>query len=70
MTIRAAAQKGGITVTSIYNYEKNGHLQFVEMPDGIRVVYYRDVLRAAWLAKQCQFNGGRKPRKVEEENES
>jgi predicted site-specific integrase-resolvase len=60
MTIKEAAEKGGITTASIYNYEKNGYLQFVEMPGGFRVVYYRDVLRAAWAARQGSISGGQK----------
>lgn len=66
MTIREAAERGGITTASIYNYEKDGHLQFVEMPGGFRVVYYRDVLRASWAAKQSQSNGGRKGKRKPE----
>ena len=58
MTIKGAAEKGGITPASIYNYEKEGYLKFVEI-DGFRVVYYRDVLRASWEAKQQNVRAGK-----------
>ena len=57
MTVKEAAAMGGITTASIYNYEKEGYLKFVEIA-GFRVVYYRDVLRASWEAKQNNIKAG------------
>jgi len=65
MTVREAAYKGGITAASIYNYEKNGYLEFVDVA-GYQVVYYRDVLRASWAAKQGQASGGKKSKRKSE----
>ena len=66
MTIQEAAKRGGISVPAIYGYEKSGYLQFVEI-DGFRVVYYRDVLRASWAAKEGYRNRTRKSKKSKKE---
>ena len=56
--IREAARMGGISIPSVYNYEKNGYLKFVDI-EGITLVYYRDVLRASWEAKQETIRAGK-----------
>jgi len=58
--IREAARMGGISIPSVYNYEKNGYLKFVDI-EGITLVYYRDVLRASWQAKQESIRAGKSP---------
>lgn len=58
VTIKEAARMGDISMPSIYNYEKRGYLKFVDI-EGYTLVYYRDVLRASWEAKQETIRAGK-----------
>lgn len=49
ITVRDAANLGGITINSINSYAEKGYL---ELHFNGAMVYYRDVLRASWIAKQ------------------
>jgi hypothetical protein len=45
LTVNEACAKAGISLTSLRSYVKKGHLE-VHFEGGM--VYYRDLLRAAW----------------------
>jgi len=53
-----AAKKADISMNTLKSYKENGHLEYVDI-DGYEFVYYRDVLRAAWKAKQIQIRNGK-----------
>lgn len=57
MSIKQAAEKGGITTASLLAYIKNGYLKTHNIA-GYEFVYYRDVLKASWTAKQEQIRAG------------
>lgn len=58
MTIGDAAKKAEVSVTTVYTYIKQGHLKTVDV-GGYDLIYYRDLLRAAWAAKQVQVRNGK-----------
>jgi phage pi2 protein 07 len=55
MSLDDACEKAGISKATLYNYVNQGHLE-LQFDGG--VVYYRDLLRASWLAKQNQMKNG------------
>jgi predicted site-specific integrase-resolvase len=55
LTLGDAADRAGISKATIYNYVNLGYLE-VHFEGGM--VYYRDLLRASWEAKQNQMKNG------------
>lgn len=55
MSLDDATRLAGITKSTLHNYVNQGHLQ-LQFEGGM--VYYRDLLRASWLAKQNQMKNG------------
>ena len=51
MTRIKAAEKAGLSVSAIHNYIAKGYMEPIVI-DGYEFVYYRDVLRASWIASQ------------------
>ena len=53
-----AAKKADISMNTLKSYKENGHLECINI-DGYEFVYYRDLLRASWKAKQIQIRNGK-----------
>ena len=58
LTPKSAAKKADISMNTLRSYIENGHLEYVDVA-GYDFVYYRDLLRAAWKAKQVQIRNGK-----------
>jgi hypothetical protein len=55
LSLDDACKMANITKTTLYNYVSLGHLE-LQFEGGM--VYYRDLLRASWVAKQNQMKNG------------
>jgi hypothetical protein len=57
LSLEDACKMANITKTSLYSYVSLGYLK-LEFDGGM--VYYRDLLRASWIAKQNQIANGKR----------
>lgn len=51
MGVTDAAKKAGVSRETLRLWYKKGYFDYVYV-DGVKLVCYRDILKAAWLAKQ------------------
>lgn len=58
LTPKDAAKKAEVSLHTLKNWQQQGHLEYIDIA-GYDFVYYRDVLRAAWAAKQVQIRNGK-----------
>lgn len=51
MSMSQAARKAGVSTESLRVWHKEGYFDYVYIAE-MRMVYYRDILRASWARKQ------------------
>lgn len=62
MSITEAAKKAGVTRETVRLWYNKGFFDFVYI-DGVKLLYYRDILRASWKAKENRKGRGNQNRK-------
>lgn len=62
MSLTQAAKKAEVSTESLRVWHKEGYFDYVYVAD-MRMVYYRDILRASWARKQNHKGKGVQKRK-------